>query len=59
MALVLVGSRNFLTAVVEAARGTEEEKNVEFLETMVKFLNEGEREGTVKIASLKRFGVAA
>jgi hypothetical protein len=57
--LVIVGSRNFLAAVVEAARGTEDEKDVEFLKTMVDFLDEGERQGTVKIVRLKGLGVAA
>ena len=57
--LVIVSSRNFLSAVVEAAKGTEDEKDVEFLKTMVRFLDKGERQGVVQIARLTRFGVAA
>jgi hypothetical protein len=57
--LVLVSSRNFLSAVVEAARGTEDEKDVEFLKIMVEFLDKGERQGAVQIVHLTRFGVAA
>jgi hypothetical protein len=56
---VIVSSRNFLSAVVEAAKGTEDEKDVEFLKTMVRFLDKGERQGVVQIARLTRFGVAA
>jgi superfamily I DNA and/or RNA helicase len=57
--LVIVSSRNFLSAVVEAAKGTEDEKDVEFIKTMVRFLDKGERQGVVQIARLTRFGVAA
>jgi superfamily I DNA and/or RNA helicase len=57
--LVLVASTNFLAAVVEAAGGTEDEKEVQFLKEMVDFVNEGVRQGTVQIARLKGIGVAA
>jgi AAA domain len=56
--LVLVASRNFLRAVVEAAKGKEEEQEIKFLKIMLDVLVEGEQEGSVQLAQLDGLGGA-